>query len=87
MATRCPGLHPKVQILDQPALRGIGEIYVLQIHTAVHMLKRYRIRSVRRLRFLFDQFKDPCRAGKGILQLGNDAGNFIEGLCVLIGVA
>ncbi len=45
------------------------------------------IRGIRLHSRFIDQFKDPRRTGQGILQLCHHAGDFIKGLCILVGIA
>ena len=80
-------LHGKVQSADQRTVRIIGEGDVLQGHMALHIGENSGVRLLRHLRFLLDQIKNAARAGKGVLQLRDHAGNFIERFRVLVCIA
>ena len=80
-------LHGNVERFNQRTLRHIAEADVCKRHTPVGMVQCDRVRRVRRLRRLVDQFKHAPRACHRVLQLGHDAGNVVEGLCVLVGIA
>ena len=45
------------------------------------------IRRLFHLGSFFNQFKNTCRTGKRILKLRKHAGDFVEGLGILVGVA
>ena len=60
---------------------------MLQIHMPLHARQHGCICCVRRLRFFLNQLEYPPCACKGVLQFRHHAGNFIERLCILIGIA
>ena len=79
-------LHGKVQILYQRFLFDIRKIHMLKLHLSGGAFQLFRVRRVRYLGRLFDQFEDPRRACQRILQLCDDAGNVVKRLGVLVGV-
>ena len=80
-------LYLQIEILDQLLVRHIAEVDVFKLYIALRVFKHLRILCIRHLRLLVDQLKDPRRAGKRILQLRHNAGNLVEGLCVLVCIA
>ena len=81
------GLRGKIKMLDQVLLRDIGERDVLQRDAAVGVRERLRIGGLRGLRRFLDKLEDAVGAGQRILQLRYHAGNFVEGLRILVGIA
>ena len=81
------GPDREVQILDEPLLRRVGEGDVRQLHAAGGVGQHPGIGRVGDLRQLVDELEDPRGAGQRVLQLGDDAGDLIEGLGVLVGIA
>ena len=79
-------LHGKAQILDEPLLRRVGERDVLQRHAARGLRQRLRVRRVGRLGGLVDEREDPVRARQRVLKLGDNAGDLVERLGVLVRV-
>ena len=74
------------EVLNQLAVGGIGEENVLEIDFAAGLRKNLGVGRVGILRGLVNQLKDASGAGERVLQLGDDAGNLVERLGVLIGV-
>ena len=60
---------------------------ILQRNTAVGSRERLRIGGLRGLRRFLDELEDAVGAGQRILQLRYHAGNFVEGLRILVGIA
>ena len=81
------GPDREVQILDEPLLRRVGEGDIRQLHAAGGVGQHPGIGRVGDLRRLVDELEDPRGAGQRVLQLGDDAGDLIEGLGVLVGIA
>ena len=81
------GFHVQAQVLDQFALGYIGEAHIAQLHGTGGLLQLQLGLSVRGFRRLIHQRKDPFSAGQSSLQLGHHAGNLVEGLGVLVGIA
>ena len=79
------GLDVQRQALDERAVGQIAEGDVLDLDVAV----RHELYGVLRfggLVFSVQQLEHAGRAGQSVLQLGHDAGNFVEGLGILVGV-
>ena len=79
------GLDVQRQTLDERAVGQIAEGDVLDLDVAV----RHELCGVLRfggLVFSVQQLEHAGCAGQSVLQLGHDAGNFVEGLGVLVGV-
>ena len=81
------GANVEVHILEQRCLRHVAERHMLQRDAARHVRKRFRIRRVRDLLRLVHEREDTSSAGDSVLQLGDNAGNFVERLGVLVGIA
>ena len=81
------GADIEVHILEQRCLRHVAERHMLQRDAARHVRERFGIRRVGDLLRLVHQRKDTSSAGDSVLQLGDNAGNFIERLGVLVGIA
>ena len=60
---------------------------MLQRDAARHVRERFRIRRVGDLLRLVHEREDTSSAGDSVLQLGDNAGNFVERLGVLVGIA
>ena len=80
------GLDLKGEILDQGSVRRVGEGDGGKRNTALRDVERFGGAGVGRLCRLIDELKNACGTGDGILQLGDDAGNLVKGLGVLVGV-
>ena len=78
------GADAQIQILDQRLFRDVGEIDGVEFHLAAAVGQLALL--VRRLRGRVDQLKDARGAGKGVLQLRDDAADLVEGLGILIGI-
>ena len=79
------GLDVQRQALDERAVGQIAERDVLDLDVAV----RHELCGVLRfggLVFSVQKLEHAGCAGQSVLQLGHDAGNFVEGLGVLVGV-
>ena len=79
------GLDVQVQVLDEGAVRQVAEGDILQLHMAVR-LQHPGVFSFGHLVVCVQQLEDAGRAGQCVLQLGDDAGDLVEGLGVLVGV-
>ena len=75
------------KVLDQRAGGVVGKPYVLKRNIPPHILKRLCIRRVRLFSGRVDQLEHARRAGEGVLQFRYYAGNFVERLGVLVGIA
>ena len=80
------GLDVQVQALDEGAVRQVAEGDILQFHMAVR-LQHPGVFGFGHLVVGVQQLEDAGRAGQCVLQLGDDAGDLVEGLGVLVGVA
>ena len=80
-------LHGQVEVADQLLLRVVGERHVAALHAALHAGERQRVGPVGRLRRFGDQVQKPRGAGDGILKLRDHAGDLVERLGILVGVA
>ena len=80
------GLHVQVKVADKRVGFFVGEVDPLDIHPALAAGGVGGVGVVRLLGLLVDDRKDALGAGQGGLQLGDDAGNFIERLGILVGV-
>ena len=58
----------------------------MNLHAAPHRLGPLGVLRLRGTLRGLDQLKHPARAGQGVLQLRDHAGNLVEGLGVLVGV-
>ena len=81
------GADIEVHILEQRRLRHVAERHMLQRDAARHVRERFRIRRVGDLLRLVHEREDTSSAGDSVLQLGDNAGNFVERLGVLVGIA
>ena len=80
--------RPDVQaeVLEQGTVGGVGEGHVPDGHLAVaHKLDG--VGSVGNLIGLVQQVEDPLNAGHGVLKLRDHAGDLVEGLGILVGIA
>ena len=74
----------QIQPLDQLFIRHIRKSHIVDIHLSCHILKLRCVFRFGNLGFFLDQFKDPGRTGKGVLQLRDHAGNLIKRLGILV---
>ena len=79
------GLDVQVQALDEGAVRQVAEGDILQLHMAVR-LQHPGVFGFGHLVVGVQQLEDAGRAGQCVLQLGDDAGDLVERLGVLVGV-
>ena len=80
------GLDGEVEVIDQGLVRGVGELQVLDLQTALGL---FRLPGMHRLRGPgrgFDELQHPSGTGQGVLQLGDHTGNLVKGLGILVGV-
>ena len=61
------GLYIQIQMLDQPAVRHIGEGNILNGQISLHMLQYGSIFRLRNLGHFLNQLKNPCRTGQSVL--------------------
>ena len=80
-------LYVQIEILDQLFVRHIRKRHVIAVHIAFRIPERNRVLLFRNLRRRVDQLEQTRRARNRVLQLRDNAGNFIERLRVLIGIA
>jgi len=80
------GLYVQREPLDERAVGQVAEGHILQLHMAVR-LQGGGVFGFRHLILGVQQLKHPGGAGQCILQLGDHAGDLVEGLCILVGVA
>ena len=80
------GLHVEAQPLDQRAVGQVAEGDVFQLHMTVR-LQYGGVRGFRHLIVGVQQVEHAGRTGQSILQLRHHAGDLVEGLGVLVGVA
>ena len=76
----------QVEPLNQRAIRHIAEADVLEVNRALGG-EHGGVFLVRHAVILIQQGENARGAGEGVLQLGHNAGDFVEGLGVLAGVA
>ena len=79
-------LDAEVEVLDEGLLRGIGEFQISDLYASPNF---FRLPGILRLRGTLrglDQLEHPSGTGQSVLQLGDHAGNLIEGLGILVGV-
>ena len=81
------GFYREIEIADKLLLRRVGKCNILQRNISVHGIQNNGVLCLRQLRLLCDQLENTGRAGQRVLQLGHDAGNLVERLCVLVGIA
>ena len=79
-------LQGQIQVADQLLLWRIGESHVGQRHATVGLLQHHGIGGIRDLGVRLDQLKEPCGAGRSILQLGDNARDLVERLGILVGI-
>ena len=80
------GLYVEGKALDQRAVGQVAEGNILQLHMAVR-LQHGGVLDFRHLIVGIQQLEHTGRAGQCVLQLGDHAGDLVEGLGVLVGVA
>ena len=80
-----PGTDVQREVFDQPLFGGIGEIHLVERDFP---FRPAQLRSpfVGGLLLFVEQFEDARGAGEGVLQFGDDPGDLVEGLGVLVGV-
>ena len=74
------------KVTHERHLGYIGERNMGECDLPPRILEQSRVIGVRDFRLRRYEFFNPQSTGKGILQLGHDAGNFIERFGVLVGV-
>ena len=79
-------LNRQVEVSNQRFFRHIGEGKIPDLHPAPHRIRALGMLRLRGLGRGIQQIKYPLGTGNGILQLRHHAGNFIEGLGILIGI-
>ena len=88
MAMRWPGLTSRFKLLDEGTVRQVAEGDILQLPHGRPAASAAASSAVGRLwSSASSSSKHAGRAGQGVLQLGDDAGDLVEGLGVLVGVA
>ena len=78
------GLNVQREIFDQLAIRGIGEMHMVDGDFAVGLDDLLRVRRVGRLGGFVNQLEDAARASQRVLQLRHHAGNFVKRLGILV---
>ncbi|MNC27507.1 hypothetical protein D3C75_756790 [compost metagenome] len=80
------GLHCQAEVGDQRAHRIVGKGHMAEFHRPLGRLRRY---GICRLRFFpghIHNGENPLGGGRSRLQLGQHAGNFIEGFGEQVGI-
>ena len=81
-----PGLGGKVEVLQDRAAGRVREGHVVERDFALDAAELEGSLGVRLLERLVDELKEVARAGDGVLQLRDHAGDVVERLGVLVGV-
>ena len=80
------GFDVQVQVLNKLLLGGVREGDVMECNVTFY-LGQFFMTGFGQGGGIIGEIKDPSGAGQSVLQLGDDAGNLIKGLGVLVGVA
>ena len=80
-------LRMEMEVFNQLFIWRVGEADILKADAAQSVFKRFCAGGVRLFGIGIQKFKNTRRAGQRILKFRNHAGNFIERLCVLVGIA
>ena len=82
---RLAGRGEEIETVDELPVLVVGEADAVKFDAPLGVVERRAV-LVRFLRLLVYKLEYSCRAGKRILKLGNNAGNFVERLCILVRV-
>ena len=80
------GLGRELDVLEDGAAGNVGERHVPERDLAANLAQLKGVLGIGLLDRLVDELEEVARAGDGVLQLRDDAGDVVERLGVLVGV-